>query len=132
MKYRTRSLTSNGSDRAVKFVSNGKVILYSSTYFVALWLMFRLVKFAHPSVKGTVIFPPNKASGSPVPGLMNAVTYLSDGNNKTQLIKVANTYKFYTKRFRLVLRAGSHSFMIKAASTKVPGNPAFYILLCAS
>lgn len=76
MKYKTRSLTSNGSDRAVKFVSDGKVILYSSTYFVALWLMFRLVKFAHPSVKGTVIFPPNKPSGSPVPSLMDAVTYL--------------------------------------------------------
>lgn len=38
--------------------------------------MFRLVKFAQPSEKDTVIFPPNKASGSPVPLLMDAVTYL--------------------------------------------------------
>ena len=38
--------------------------------------MFKSVKFAHPLIKGAEAFPPSNASGSPVPFLINAVTYL--------------------------------------------------------
>ena len=88
--------------------------------------MFRLVKFAQPSEKGTVIFPPNKAWGSPVPFLMDAVTYLPNVQNKSNS---ARCIRLFAMQKRQVFIGDNDRKAYKWKVVQLPQNTQNYLPL---